>query len=421
MNFAKTSFYAAIATTARLLSQFVVAKVIAVFGGATVFGVFGQFQSFISLTQLGSGSLVSTGVTKYVSEYHEDPVKLSRIIYTAIQFCIVSSFLTGLLIAAFAHLISQWLFKSTEYTWVIVVFGLTLFGYSLNQLFMSILNGLNEMKKYTMMAVVGAITSVVLIGGLTYIDNVKGAMFGLVLSQLCLFLVGILFIQKLPIMLRFSRVRFYKEELKKLCHFSIMPIVSVLCLPLAQIFLRSYVAGHSSWADVGYWQGVLKISDAYLMVLTTIINTYALPKYSKTTSDMALKNEVWVFLVKIMPIVTFFSLSIFLLKDEIILVLFSSKFLPMRPLFFYQLIGDVLKIASWCIANVFLAKAKVLVFSILEISFTVSYVVLSLAGFHYFGIRGLTMAFAANYLFYLLAVFVWFLQMSNYSLKKVVS
>jgi PST family polysaccharide transporter len=408
MKLAKTSFYAAIATIARLLSQFVVAKIIAVFGGASVFGIFGQFQSFISLTQLGSGSLVSTGVTKYVSEYHEDPVKLSRIIYTAIQFCVVSSFLTGICIAAFAHLISQWLFKNTEYTWIIVLFGLTLFGYSLNQLFMSILNGLNEMRKYTMMAVVGAVTSVVLIGGLTYFDSVKGAMFGLVLSQLCLFLVGILFIQKLPMMFRFSQIRFYKKELKKLCHFSIMPIVSVLCLPLAQIFLRSYVAEHSSWTDVGYWQGVLKISDAYLMILTTIISTYALPKYSSIADNIALKNEVWAFLGKILPIVVIFALAVFLLKDEIILALFSSKFLPMRPLFFYQLVGDVLKIASWCIANVLLARAKVLVFSVLEISFTVCYFLLSLLGFHYFGIQGLTISFAVNYFFYFLVVVAWF-------------
>ena len=58
-----------IATGSRLLSQFVVAKLIAVFAGAATFGIFGQFLSFISLVHLGSGGVVNGGVIKYVSEY----------------------------------------------------------------------------------------------------------------------------------------------------------------------------------------------------------------------------------------------------------------------------------------------------------------------------------------------------------------
>ncbi len=44
-------------------------------------------------------------------------------------------------------------------------------------------------------------------------------------------------------------------------------------------------------------------------------------------------------------------------KKEIINILFSPQFLPMLYLFKYQLIGDVLKIGSWLLAYLMLAKA----------------------------------------------------------------
>ena len=69
MTFWRTSFWALIATISRLLSQFVVAKLIAIFAGAATFGILGQFQSFVSLVQLGSGGIVNGGVTKYASNF----------------------------------------------------------------------------------------------------------------------------------------------------------------------------------------------------------------------------------------------------------------------------------------------------------------------------------------------------------------
>ncbi|MCD8542820.1 MAG: O-antigen translocase, partial [Gammaproteobacteria bacterium] len=65
MTFWTTSFWAAIATVSRLTSQFVMAKLIALFAGPAAFGLIGQFQSFASMVQLGSGGIVNAGVVKY--------------------------------------------------------------------------------------------------------------------------------------------------------------------------------------------------------------------------------------------------------------------------------------------------------------------------------------------------------------------
>ncbi|MCV5682737.1 O-antigen flippase, partial [Escherichia coli] len=59
----------------------------------------------------------------------------------------------------------------------------------------------------------------------------------------------------------------------------------------------------------------------------------------------------------LLPIVIVCGLIIYLLRDFIIYLLFSDSFTPMKPLFTWQIIGDVFKIASWLLAYVMLAKA----------------------------------------------------------------
>jgi PST family polysaccharide transporter len=94
------------------------------------------------------------------------------------------------------------------------------------------------------------------------------------------------------------------------------------------------------------------------------------------------------------------ALIIYLLRDLIIEILFSSDFLPMGELFAWQLTGDVIKIGSWVLAYVMLGRAMVKVFIITEISFSVIFVLLSWLLIDQFGLVGVAMAYAINYCCY---------------------
>jgi PST family polysaccharide transporter len=65
----------------------------------------------------------------------------------------------------------------------------------------------------------------------------------------------------------------------------------------------------------------------------------------------------------------------------------------MKSLFLFQLLGDVVKVGSWIVSNVLLAKAQIKSFIVLEIIFSLAYFVLSVVFFNVYGIRGLTIAF----------------------------
>ena len=81
----------------------------------------------------------------------------------------------------------------------------------------------------------------------------------------------------------------------------------------------------------------------------------------------------------------------------IIHILFTSEFLPMKPLFTFQLLGDFFKIGSWLLAFLMIAKSMTRTFIITESIFAISYVLLSYLFMNHFGIIGATYSFCINY------------------------
>jgi O-antigen/teichoic acid export membrane protein len=173
-----------------------------------------------------------------------------------------------------------------------------------------------------------------------------------------------------------------------------------LMIPIVQIIIREHIGHVLSWQDAGYWQAVTRISDGYLLLITATLSVYYLPKLSGLKHVSEIKEEMKQAYLKIFPCVIGLAVLVFIFKKEIIFLLFSSQFMPMEPLFLFQLLGDVFKIASWLVAYNMVAKAMTGIFIFSEVFFGVSYCLLSLLFIHFFGLRGVTMAFCLNYLTY---------------------
>jgi PST family polysaccharide transporter len=180
-----------------------------------------------------------------------------------------------------------------------------------------------------------------------------------------------------------------------------MAITSALTVPASHLIVRNYIGENLSWDDAGYWQGIWYISSMYLMVVTTSLSVYYLPRLSEIQDNSELKKEVFNGYKIIIPIVIVMALLIFLLKEYIILIAFNDKFMPMIELFKWQLIGDVIKIASWLLGMLMLAKAMTKVFIITEILFSINFILLSIFFINHFGLVGITYAYSLNYLLYL--------------------
>ena len=147
----------------------------------------------------------------------------------------------------------------------------------------------------------------------------------------------------------------------------------------------------------------------YLLVLTTALSTYYLPMILLEIQDKyELKQEILSGYKIILPFVLVSASGIYLLRDFIIEILFTAEFREMRSLFLFQLLGDFVKMASWTLAYLMVAKAMTKIYVITEILFSVLFYLLTIIFTELNGIIGVTQAHLINYSIYLGLVIVLF-------------
>ena len=287
--------------------------------------------------------------------------------------------------------------------------GVTLIFYTLNSLVLSILNGISEIKKYTVINAIGSIVSLFLTILLVFYFEVKGALYSIVLSQLIVFVFTVFLLRKSRIISKKSFTgKFDKKICFKLSHFSLMALVSSLTIPISQILLRNIISDELGINAAGYWQGMIRVSDGYLMLITTSLSVYYLPKLSSLVSRSEIRNEVLNGYKIILPTVLIGCIIIYFFRFHVIELLFSKKFIVMESLFFWQLIGDFFKMASWILSFLLVAKAKTKIFIFTEIGFVFFYVTISYFFLKEFGLVGTTIAFALNYFIYFISMLLIF-------------
>lgn len=406
MNLAKTTFYTSVSTAVTFLCGFIVAKVVAVKIGPSGIAMVGQFQNSTTiLTMLGTGA-VNMGVVKYLSENRDHPERQQQVISNAVLITLTSSFLISALVMLGSVKLSEFAFHSGDFWLVYLLFGAFLTFLSLNAIFAAVFNGLKEIKKLTIVNLVFSLVGIVFTVLFAELWSVKGVLVAASATAFFVFCVNLYFFRSIPFFRFWPR---FSERnpgiIRRLLGFSLMSSISTLVLPGVQFFVRNKIITDFSVQDAGYWQGVTKISDYYLAFITTVLSVYYLPRLSEITRRDELRAEISKGYKLILPAVGILAVGIWLFRHYIILVLFSNEFLPMKPLFTYQLIGDFVKIASWLLGFLMWARAMTKTFIITEVIFGVLFVILSTLLINQFGVIGATYAFAINYVIYFFVIF----------------
>lgn len=70
-----------------------------------------------------------------------------------------------------------------------------------------------------------------------------------------------------------------------------MSMIHILTVPVSFIIIRNYITDTLSMEHAGYWQGLTKISDTYLMFITMSLSVYYLPRLSEIKDDLKLKKK----------------------------------------------------------------------------------------------------------------------------------
>lgn len=410
MNLLKTSALNGVAVLIKTATMFILNKILAVYVGPAGYAAIGQFQNFIQMVTTFAGSAINTAVIKYTAEYHEDETKQRAIWKAAGSSVLIFSFIFSFIILIFQKQLSLYIFQTTAYQSVFTWFAAFLVLFNLNAFFLAILNGKKEVLKLVVANIAGSILSLLVTGFLAVQYHLYGALVALSIYQSIAFFVTLFLCYKA----NWFRVSYLLGKIepkiaKNFAAFAFMALVSAICVPLSQMAIRSYLSQEFGLNYAGYWEAMIRLSAAYLMLVTTTLGVYYLPRLAELTHLDEIKKEVYLGYKFIFPLAVVGGLCVYVMRDWIITLLFSHAFMPMRDLFLWQMIGDSLKIGSWILAYLMLSKAMTKLFVITEIIFSTSLILLTYIFTQVFGFEGVSIAYLINYATYwlVLSLFVF--------------
>lgn len=408
MTLIKTSLLNAIAVVVKMLTLLGLNKILAIYVGPAGYAAIGNFQNAVQMiTTFGSGA-INTGVVKYTAEYYDDEEKQRLVWRTAGTIALIGSLVTGVVVSIFSKPIAQFFLKDESYNTVFIWFSVTLVFFIFNTLLLAILNGKKEIHRYIVANIVGSIFSLAVTSLLAIKFGLYGALTALAIHPSFAFVVTLFLCYKAD-WFKFSYLfgGIDKATALNLAKYTAMALTSAACVPVSHILVRNHLGETFGWEAAGYWEAMWRLSSAYLMLVTTTLSLYYLPRLSEIKEAKELKAEIIQGYKIILPVAAACGLIIYLFRDFIIGILFTTDFAPMRELFAWQMIGDTLKIGSWILAYLMLGRAMVKLFMITEIVFAVGFVFWTYIFTNQIGLEGATLAHTVNYALYWIVMTVF--------------
>ncbi|MGG5216350.1 MULTISPECIES: O-antigen translocase [Rahnella] len=417
LNFAKVTILSGILTCFRLVCGLLISKVVAIYTGPAGIANLGQLQNFVSFINGFISNQVSQGVTRYSSEHKNNYEDAKQFWRAAIKLSFIACCFIAILGLMFSQKLSGYLFHDSNYYWLIIV-ALSVLPLNIaNSIFLGVLNGLGEYNKFFIANILAILSSVISMTGLVYFFGLKGALISAALNNAIAGAWLIAIILKRP----WFKWRYWvgqtpKHHLKEMRNYFYMGVIGALTGPISLIAVRTILTNNFSIDDAGYWQAVSKISEAYLAILTTAMTVYYFPKTAAAKSVSEHLSILKTGAAVVVPLALLMAFAIFGLKDFIISILFTKDFHEARRLFFFQNMGDFVRICSWLFATILLAKGYFKINAALEISFSITYPLLVKVLTLYWGLEGVSLAYFITYAIYLVAVMLIYMWHLN---KKV--
>ncbi len=406
MKLIKTSLLNGIAVFIKILTLLGLNKILAIYVGPGGYAALGQFQNAVQLITSFASGAITTGVTKYTAEFYDKPLQQHRLWQTSGTIALSATLITSVLLFIFNKNLALWFLKDEKLSSVFSWFALTLIFFAFNNLLLAILNGKKEIGRYVIATIAGSLFSFIVTTFMAIKLGLYGALLGLAIYQSLSFFISFWLCWQAPwFKLAYLVGVIDKLVAKDLFKYALMALVTAVCVPASQILVRHYLATTLGWDAAGFWEAMWRLSSTYLMLVTTTLSVYYLPRLAELKESGEIKAEILSCYKVVLPATICCSLLIYNCRYFIISLLFTNNFIAMETLFGWQLVGDTIKIASWLLGYIYVAKGFVRLYIFSEIFFSFLFFFLVVLLESRFNLKAVAIAYALNYLMHFSFVF----------------
>lgn len=263
----------------------------------------------------------------------------------------------------------------------------------------AIILAFRDVRGYALVNISGVVLLVSLVSVSVVNGNLDQALLSFVVGYALMFFASLVyfFIHRKSIKLRLKAPD--SQSLKKIGHFVLMAISSIVLGKLLDFMVRDYVIDIYGLDRTGLWQSVAKMSSSYLLVFSGTVGIIYYPKMASLIHDeVALKKYV----LKVMGFVAFVTLvclSIYYLNRSFVLKLFfAGGFERAAYLVRFQALGDFFCILSYLLAYLLSARVQTLKYVSAQFFSALIYILLVYLMLPRFNLEALTIAYLWRYI-----------------------
>jgi PST family polysaccharide transporter len=405
------TFLNGIAQLVKAMSSLVVNKMIVVFLGSSALLFVGNLKSVFTILQQISGAGVYEGAVKYLTGEYKD--RQAFILQACLSLMLIGFFIsTVLYVVLFDQILDLLQLGENEsdlIPWLTggIVLGLLCFVF--HTLMQSFFHGLKSYKIIVQSTLISAVLTLGISVALIYYVNKLGLVLSVFVPSVILLLTYCFHFHK---SWHFGQVLFSNPFrlfiFKPVLSFTVMSAVAAIVFPSVLIAIRSLLVAHTGIELASYWEGYSRLSLFMSSLAISSISLYYLPKLVEAnTGQEMLRVVLWG--VKFLIALAFPAmLLIFWFGNDIISLIYTSSFLETIFLLKWELTGTFLKLLSFTVSFIMIAKKLTTVFVLSELISGFLFLGLSTLFIELYGVVGASIAFAGTYFLYLLWAVIYF-------------
>jgi len=284
---------------------------------------------------------------------------------------------------------------AAEVGWLALVVALTVAAASQTAL----LNGLHRIGDLARVSVMSALLSTALGISALMLWGRSGLMVFIVATPLASFLVGHLYVARLPkVKAPRTPMPVLVGHWHTLVNLGAALMVAGLVGTLGQLLVRTLVQRGLGTDVLGYFQAASTISMTYISFVLVALGTDYYPRLTAaiddhTTVNRMVNEQTEVALLLTAPVFLFMMG----LAPLVIELLYAHSFHPAANVLRWMILGDILKVACWPVGFIILAAGDGRTFMLTEMVATAVFVLLTWAGLSTFGLTAAGVAFIGLY------------------------
>ena len=378
-------------------------KALALLLGTDGVGVAGLYTAMTTLIGSVAGLGLNASGVRQIAEAAgtEDETRIARTIISLRRIALFSGFLGLTLVLAFAPMLSRLTFGDSNHVFGVAVMSVTLLFADISAGQTALLQGLRRLRDLAASQLVGALFGAVASVGLVWWLRERGIVPYLVAISAFGILLSWWYARRVKVRPVTVTWRETLAESRALVTLGLAFTLSALIGSGTAYFTRVLVERQLGRDSLGLYIAIVTLSSSYVGIVLTAMGTDFMPRLTAAANEHAMMNRLVNEQTEMGVLIAVPGVLATLVLAPIILKLFySTAFVSGAVIARWQIIGVFLRVVSWPLGYMLIAKGRSLLFILTEVAGGVMHISLIFLCMKLWKLEGVGIAFALVYMFY---------------------